>query len=104
MDYYAVFDGHGGQDAAAYCATHLHQYLVESVHYPTDPECALRDAFLTTDAQFIAKSSTQVNIPHVRCDISFRITRFLSPITLPIRHFITEIKRWNHRGLRVANK
>ncbi|KAG5327958.1 PPM1E phosphatase, partial [Acromyrmex charruanus] len=59
VDYYAVFDGHGGQDAAAYCATHLHQYLVESVHYPTDPERALRDAFLTTDAQFIAKSSTQ---------------------------------------------
>lgn len=62
MDYYAVFDGHGGQDAAAYCATHLHQYLVESVHYPTDPELALRDAFLTADAQFIAKSSTQVNV------------------------------------------
>ncbi|XP_032686557.1 serine-rich adhesin for platelets-like [Odontomachus brunneus] len=57
-NYYAVFDGHGGQDAAAYCATHLHQYLVESVHYPTDPERALRDAFLTADAQFIAKSST----------------------------------------------
>ncbi|XP_012064013.1 PREDICTED: uncharacterized protein LOC105627337 [Atta cephalotes] len=59
VDYYAVFDGHGGQDAAAYCATHLHQYLVESVYYPTDPERALRDAFLTTDAQFIAKSSIQ---------------------------------------------
>ncbi|EFN67119.1 Protein phosphatase 1F [Camponotus floridanus] len=58
-NYYAVFDGHGGQDAAAYCATHLHQYLVESVHYPTDPESALRDAFLITDARFIAKSSTQ---------------------------------------------
>ncbi|XP_019696322.2 uncharacterized protein LOC105181883 isoform X2 [Harpegnathos saltator] len=58
-NYYAVFDGHGGQDAAAYCATHLHQYLVESVYYPTDPERALRDAFLTTDAHFIAKSSIQ---------------------------------------------
>ncbi|XP_020282123.1 uncharacterized protein LOC109853937 [Pseudomyrmex gracilis] len=56
-NYYAVFDGHGGQDAAAYCATHLHQYLVESVHYPTDPKQALRDAFLTTDAQFIEKSN-----------------------------------------------
>ncbi|KAL0129275.1 hypothetical protein PUN28_004166 [Cardiocondyla obscurior] len=59
VDYYAVFDGHGGQDAAAYCATHLHQYLVESEYYPTDPEHALRDAFSTTDAQFIAKSNTQ---------------------------------------------
>lgn len=76
MDYYAVFDGHGGQDAAAYCATHLHQYLVESMHYPTDPESALRDAFLATDSQFIAKSNTQVyNIPYMLFYISFCVTR-----------------------------
>ncbi|XP_046745023.1 mucin-5AC-like [Diprion similis] len=57
--YYAVFDGHAGQDAAVYCAAHLHQYLAESIHYPTDPERALRDAFLTTDAHFIEKSNKQ---------------------------------------------
>lgn len=60
-NYYAVFDGHAGQDAATYCATHLHQYLAESIYYPTDPERALRDAFITTDAQFIEKSKTQVS-------------------------------------------
>ncbi|XP_057332956.1 serine-rich adhesin for platelets-like isoform X2 [Microplitis mediator] len=53
--YYAVFDGHAGQDAAVYCATHLHQYLAESVYYPDNLECALRDAFLKTDAHFIQK-------------------------------------------------
>ncbi|XP_033350944.1 titin-like [Bombus vosnesenskii] len=58
-NYYAVFDGHAGQDAAVYCASHLHQYLAESVYYPTDPERALRDAFLTTDRRFIEKSRTQ---------------------------------------------
>ncbi|XP_076668664.1 uncharacterized protein LOC143369097 [Andrena cerasifolii] len=58
-NYYAVFDGHAGQDAAVYCATHLHQYLAESIFYPTNPERALRDAFVTTDAQFIEKSKTQ---------------------------------------------
>ncbi|CAK9820431.1 Protein phosphatase 1E [Anthophora plagiata] len=58
-NYYAVFDGHAGQDAAVYCATHLHQYLAESIYYPTDPERALRDAFITTDAQFLEKSKTQ---------------------------------------------
>ncbi|XP_033229635.1 protein phosphatase 1F [Belonocnema kinseyi] len=55
VNYYAVFDGHGGQDAAVYCAAHLHQYLVESIHYPTNPVLALRDAFQTTDARFIEK-------------------------------------------------
>lgn len=58
--YYAVFDGHAGYQAAVFCATHLHQYLAESRHYPTDPERALRDAFLTTDARFIDKSTRQV--------------------------------------------
>uniref|UniRef100_A0A0C9R2P2 Ppm1e protein n=1 Tax=Fopius arisanus TaxID=64838 RepID=A0A0C9R2P2_9HYME len=53
--YYAVFDGHMGPEAAVYCAAHLHQYLAESVHYPTDPERALRDAFITTDAHFVQK-------------------------------------------------
>ncbi|XP_051165445.1 FK506-binding protein 5-like [Leptopilina boulardi] len=56
VNYYAVFDGHSGQDAAVYCAAHLHQYLVESPHYPKDPENALKDAFLTTDARFIKKN------------------------------------------------
>ncbi|KAK0098987.1 hypothetical protein PV326_010963 [Microctonus aethiopoides] len=59
--YYAVFDGHAGQDAAIYCAAHLHQYLGESVHYPTDMERALRDAFVTTDAYFIQKSKRYVS-------------------------------------------
>ncbi|KOC64583.1 Protein phosphatase 1E [Habropoda laboriosa] len=58
-NYYAVFDGHAGQDAAVYCATHLHQYLAENIYYPTDPEQALLNAFLTTDAQFIEKSEVQ---------------------------------------------
>lgn len=59
-NYYAVFDGHAGQDASTYSATHLHQYLAESVHYPKSPEEALRDAFLTTDKEFSAKSKVQV--------------------------------------------
>ncbi|KAF7417812.1 hypothetical protein HZH68_000465 [Vespula germanica] len=57
--YFAVFDGHGGEDAAVYCATHLHQYLAESIYYPTDPERALCDAFHTTDTRFIEKERTQ---------------------------------------------
>ncbi|XP_076624811.1 uncharacterized protein LOC143343624 [Colletes latitarsis] len=57
--YYAVFDGHGGRDAALYSAIHLHQYLVESIYYPIDPERALREAFTTTDTQFMEKLKIQ---------------------------------------------
>lgn len=68
-NYYAVFDGHAGQDAAVYCATHLHQYLAESIYYPTDPERALRDAFITTDTQIVEKSKTQVKNKRLRSNI-----------------------------------
>lgn len=58
--YYAVFDGHNGLDAAVYGVSHLHQFLVESQNYPTDPVLAFKDAFKKTDKQFIYKSGKEV--------------------------------------------
>ncbi|XP_063238869.1 uncharacterized protein LOC134540210 [Bacillus rossius redtenbacheri] len=57
--YFAVFDGHAGVDAASYSVSHLHQFLAESHFYPSDPERALRDAFLRTDALFLEKSNRE---------------------------------------------
>ena len=37
LSYYSVFDGHAGTDAACYAASHLHELLVASQHYPEDP-------------------------------------------------------------------
>uniref|UniRef100_A0A1B0CF58 PPM-type phosphatase domain-containing protein n=1 Tax=Lutzomyia longipalpis TaxID=7200 RepID=A0A1B0CF58_LUTLO len=54
--YYAIFDGHGGVDAAAYSVSHLHYHLAESVYYPHSPEEAIRDAFIRTDEAFIQKN------------------------------------------------
>lgn len=58
--YYAIFDGHGGTDAAAYCVSHLHSEIAASRHYPTRPAEALRAAFITTDKKFIEKSKKHV--------------------------------------------
>ncbi|BES97229.1 PP2Cc [Nesidiocoris tenuis] len=60
--YYGVFDGHNGVDAAAYSSCHVHQYLVESPHYPHDPERALKDAFKKTDDRFIDKCNKEKNL------------------------------------------
>ncbi|XP_037869445.1 protein piccolo [Bombyx mori] len=57
--FYAVYDGHAGSAAATYCAAHLHQYLIESPHFTTDLQRAMRDAFLRTDAEFIRKSNQE---------------------------------------------
>ncbi|KAF5291159.1 hypothetical protein FQA39_LY14401 [Lamprigera yunnana] len=50
--YYAIFDGHAGHDAAAYSCAHLHQFLGESKYFNSNPEQALREAFLKTDTLF----------------------------------------------------
>ncbi|KAF6203766.1 hypothetical protein GE061_002101 [Apolygus lucorum] len=57
--YYAIFDGHNGVDAAAYSSCHVHQYLVESPHYPHNPELALKEAFQKTDDRFVDKSNKE---------------------------------------------
>uniref|UniRef100_A0A146M246 Protein phosphatase 1E n=1 Tax=Lygus hesperus TaxID=30085 RepID=A0A146M246_LYGHE len=57
--YYGIFDGHNGVDAAAYSSCHVHQYLVESPHYPHKPELALKEAFQKTDDRFVDKSNKE---------------------------------------------
>jgi len=56
VSYYAVFDGHAGTDAACYAASNLHELLVASSHYPSDPVQAFNDAFLTCDKDFTTSS------------------------------------------------
>ena len=56
VSYYAVFDGHAGTDAAAHAAAHLHELVIESSAYPSDPVQAFHEAFVKCDSEFVAKS------------------------------------------------
>jgi serine/threonine protein phosphatase PrpC len=49
-DYLAVFDGHGGKDAAIFASKHLHTSLAERLDSGAPPEESLREAFLTTQS------------------------------------------------------
>lgn len=53
--FYGVYDGHGGQDAAIFAASHLHYYIAQSQHYPHDMAQAFQDGFLKTDRLFCGK-------------------------------------------------
>ncbi|CAG5870757.1 unnamed protein product [Menidia menidia] len=75
--FFAVFDGHGGVDAAIYAANHLHVNLAHQESFSQDPGEALCRAFKVTDERFVKKASRE----NLRCGTTGVVT-FLRGRTL----------------------
>ncbi|XP_043096150.1 protein phosphatase 1F [Puntigrus tetrazona] len=58
-EYYAVFDGHGGVDAATYSATHLHVILSQQEALKSDAATAFKSTFTQTDDMFKVKAKRE---------------------------------------------
>lgn len=59
--YFAVFDGHGGADAARYASVQVHAVAARRPELATDPAEALRAAFRCTDEMFLRKARREVS-------------------------------------------
>ncbi|XP_028662785.1 protein phosphatase 1E [Erpetoichthys calabaricus] len=68
--YFAVFDGHGGVDAAIYASNHLHVNLVRQEMFLQDPCEALCRAFKLTDERFVQKAVRE----NLRCGTTGVVT------------------------------
>lgn len=58
--YFAVFDGHGGVDAARYASVHVHTNASHQPELRTNPAAALKEAFRLTDEMFLQKAKREV--------------------------------------------
>uniref|UniRef100_A0A4W3KGN2 Protein phosphatase 1E n=1 Tax=Callorhinchus milii TaxID=7868 RepID=A0A4W3KGN2_CALMI len=70
QSYFAVFDGHGGVDAAIYASIHLHVNLYRQEVFQDDPIEALCRAFRLTDEHFVQKAARE----HLRCGTTGVVT------------------------------
>ncbi|NP_789803.1 protein phosphatase 1F isoform X1 [Mus musculus] len=57
--YFAVFDGHGGVDAARYASVHVHTNASHQPELRTNPAAALKEAFRLTDEMFLQKAKRE---------------------------------------------
>eukprot|EP00128_Syssomonas_multiformis_P002156 Colp12_sorted_trinity150504_noHs@34718 len=57
--FFAVYDGHGGREAAEYAQAHLHFNIAKQESFSTDVTQALVAGFLETDAAFLARATRQ---------------------------------------------
>uniref|UniRef100_A0A8B9RFX0 protein-serine/threonine phosphatase n=1 Tax=Astyanax mexicanus TaxID=7994 RepID=A0A8B9RFX0_ASTMX len=53
--YFALFDGHGGAQAADFCSTHMERYIRDGLEKEWDLEVVLSEAFLQVDAALAAQ-------------------------------------------------
>eukprot|EP01114_Cavostelium_apophysatum_P022650 TRINITY_DN8262_c0_g1_i1.p1 TRINITY_DN8262_c0_g1~~TRINITY_DN8262_c0_g1_i1.p1 ORF type:complete len:539 (-),score=105.73 TRINITY_DN8262_c0_g1_i1:945-2561(-) len=56
--FFAVYDGHGGPQAADFLRMHLHGNIVNHPKFREDPEEAIREGFRTTERQFTEACSS----------------------------------------------
>lgn len=43
--FFAIYDGHGGNNCAEFLKENLHHYIVKDDNYPGDPEKAIENGF-----------------------------------------------------------
>jgi serine/threonine protein phosphatase PrpC len=57
--FFAIYDGHGGSQAAECALKHTHKNVINSKYFETDPEAALMEAFAKTESDYLKITEEQ---------------------------------------------
>ena len=82
--FFAVYDGHGGVDAANYTASHFHCFLARNKNYPTDLNTAILETYRQTDEEFIIKAQQEVGGDQIKQKFPGRFSRRTLAFVLPL--------------------
>ena len=93
QSYFAVFDGHGGIEAAKYSATHLHCRIARHLcHQGTNVIDSMRKSFLETDEKFVARAKLEVNFFIVNSK-SVELQFCLSPTAISVVQYYIRTRK-----------
>jgi protein phosphatase 2C family protein 2/3 len=53
--YFAIYDGHGGNNCCDFLSTHLHQYILNSKKFPSEPRQAIVEGIKMAEVEFMTK-------------------------------------------------
>ncbi|KNC85747.1 hypothetical protein, variant [Sphaeroforma arctica JP610] len=69
--FFAIYDGHGGTEAADYARNHLHVNLVNHPDFESDIIKALEESFKKTDENFLKVAEKENNLSGCTCIVTF---------------------------------
>eukprot|EP01134_Creolimax_fragrantissima_P000403 CFRG0403T1 len=69
--FFAIYDGHGGIEAADYARNHLHVNLVNHPEFKTDVIKALQESFKKTDNDFLIVAERESILSGCTCIVTF---------------------------------
>lgn len=54
ISFFGIYDGHGGSGCADFLRQHLHYNILNSSHFPHDPEMSILEGCVKTENDFLA--------------------------------------------------
>lgn len=74
IQFFAVFDGHGGQGCAEFLRDNLHNFIAHSSSFPLDLEKSLQDGFRTAERRFMEQNFDSIRDKSGSCAIVCLLT------------------------------